>query len=399
MITGKDIVIIGLSPWHIDIGSNCKSIARQMSLHNRVLYVNMPLDRKTILNGKDDKDVQRHLDIIEKRKDNDLFQIQHNLWNYYPHNILESLNWIPFTPVFSIFNRINNKRFAEDIRQATERLGFKDYILFNDNDIFRSIYLKELLKPNLYIYYSRDYLLGVDYWKKHGSTLEPKHIAGADLAVANSTHLTKYLSRYNPNSHYIGQGCDIALFDHTRQYQLPEDLKNISHPIIGYIGAISSLRIDPAVIKEIAQARPQFQIVLVGPEDEYFSKSELHSLSNVHFLGKKPIPELPSYSAFFDVCINPQLVNSITMGNYPLKVDEYLAMGKAVVATRTDALGIFGDNVYIADKPADYPALLDKALSEDNPALREKRIAMAHTHTWENSVGAIYSAIEKMTSN
>lgn len=399
MIKGRDIVIIGLSPWHIGIGSNCKSIARQMSLHNRVLYVNMPLDRKTILHEKDDPEVRRHLNIIEKKDKNDLFEIQPGLWNYYPHNVLESLNWIPFTPLFSLFNRINNRRLAEDIRQATERLGFKDYILFNDNDIFRSIRLKELLHPRLYIYYSRDYLLGVDYWKKHGVTLEPKHIARADIAVANSNYLTEYLRQYNPNSYYIGQGCDLALFDVNRNYTLPADLENIPHPIIGYIGAISSLRIDETVIKEIALSRPHFHIVLVGPEDPYFVKSDLHSYPNIHFLGKKPIAELPSYSNFFDVCINPQLINSITIGNYPLKVDEYLAMGKPVVATRTDALNIFEGNVYIADTPADYPLLLDKALAEDSDQLRQKRITLAHTHTWENSVEKIYSAIEKTLSN
>src|SRR5450432_1134730 len=144
MSKGRDMVIIGLSPWYIDIGSNCKSIARQLSLHNRVLYINMPLDRKTILREKDDPGIRTHLDIIENKK-NDLVEIQPNLWNYYPHKTLESLNWITFTPLFSFFNRINNRRFAAEIRSATQRLGFSDYILFNDNDIFRSFYLKDLL--------------------------------------------------------------------------------------------------------------------------------------------------------------------------------------------------------------------------------------------------------------
>jgi teichuronic acid biosynthesis glycosyltransferase TuaH len=70
-----------------------------------------------------------------------------------------------------------------------------------------------------------------------------------------------------------------------------------------------------------------------------------------------------------------------------------------VVATRTLALGPFGDTVYIADKPADYPVLLDQALAEDDDRAREKRIALARTHTWENSVGEIYSAIDNFVSN
>jgi teichuronic acid biosynthesis glycosyltransferase TuaH len=394
MDKATDIVIVGLSPWYIDIGSNCKSIARELSRTHRVLYMNMPLDNNTILQQKDHPEIRKHLEITQGKRPA-LYEIQPNLWNYYPTGTLRSINWIPYTPIFSILNKINNRRFAADIQKATRQLGFTNYILFNDNDIFRSFYLKELLNPKLYIYYSRDNLLGVDYWKRHGKSIEPLHIAKADIAVANSNYLTDYLRRYNQKSYYIGQGCDTKLFDADTARPVPDDMKNIPHPIVGYIGAINSLRLDEQVIREIATSRPDYHIVLVGPEDDHFQKSGLHELPNVHFLGKRPLPELPGYSSRFDVCINPQLINDITIGNYPLKIDEYLSMGKPVVATRTRALEIFGKHVYIADKPTEYPALLDKALAEDNAAARTERIALAHTHTWENSVKELYFAIDK----
>ncbi|HEV2353474.1 MAG TPA: glycosyltransferase [Puia sp.] len=394
METGMDIVIVGLSPWYIDIGSNCKSIARELSRRHRVLYVNMPLDHKTILREKDRPEIRKHLEIV-KGKSPALYEIGPNLWNYYPATVLRSINWIPSTGVFSFFNKINNRRFAADIRKATAELGFSRYVLFNDNDIFRSFYLKELLHPLLYIYYSRDNLLGVPYWKRHGEAIEPLHIAKADLAVANSKYLADYLRRHNPNSYYIGQGCDIALFDAAGNYPMPDDLRSIEHPIIGYIGAVNSLRLDEKVFREIASARPHYNIVLVGPEDEHFANSTLHALPNVHFLGKKPLADLPRYVSRFDVCINPQLVNEVTIGNYPLKIDEYLSMGKPTVATRTRALEIFGDCVYIADQPADYPALLERAMQADNGKARQERIDLAHTHTWENSVQLLYNAMDK----
>lgn len=397
IVKGRDFVIIGLQAWYTDIGSNCKSIARELSRNNRVLYINIPLDRKTILQQKNDSNILKHLDIIKHNGD-DLVEIQPNLWNYFPHKILESINWIPSFFLFSFFNRINNRRFAADIKKAVKRLGFKNYILFNDNDIFRSFYLKELLRPKLYIYYSRDNLLGVKYWKKHGVRIEPKHIAKADIGMANSTYLTNYLQRYNPNSYYIGQGCDINLFDPGKNYIQPEDIRNIPHPIIGYIGAINILRIDPDVIRLIAKSRPDWNIVLVGPEDDFFSKSDLHRYSNIHFAGKKLMESLPSYISSFDACINPQLLNEITIGNYPLKVDEYLAMGKPIVATKTDAMQIFEDCVYVAEKPADYPGLIERALSQDNDFLKKKRIHLARTHTWENSVKQMNLAIDKTLS-
>jgi teichuronic acid biosynthesis glycosyltransferase TuaH len=389
----KDIVFVGLSPWFWEIGSNSKDIARELSKQYRILYMNPPLDNRTVLEQRDHPEYRKYLEIIKGKQPN-LIEIEPNIWNYYPTKIITSARWLPLTSLFSIVNRINNRRFASDIKTATKLLGFSDYILLNDNDIFRSLYLKELLQPRMYIYYSRDNLVAMNYWKKHGLKLEPLHIAKADLAVANSLYLTDYLRRYNPNSHYIGQGCDTRVFDAALDYPMPDDLKSISHPIIGYIGAITSLRLDKEVIREIAVSRPHYNIVMVGPEDEDFSKSDLHRYPNIHFLGRKPLAELPRYSSRFDVAINPQLLNEVTIGNYPLKIDEYLAMGKPVVATRTPAMELFGDAVFTAEKPADYPALLDKALAEDNNVLREKRIALAHTHSWENSVKELLLAID-----
>ncbi|MBO9730983.1 MAG: glycosyltransferase [Chitinophaga sp.] len=392
LIQDRDIVIIGLQQWYTAIGSNCKSIAREFARHNRVLYINAPLDRRTVLNGKNDPNVQYHLDTKDKKVPA-IVPVSHNLWNFYPSVILESINWVPFTPVFSWFNKRNNRKFAASIREAITAMNFKDVILFNDNDIFRGYYLKELLQPEKYVYYSRDYLLGVPYWQKHGQQLEPRHIAKADVAVANSLYLADMLQQYNPSSYYVGQGCDLQLFDANVQHPVPSDVPIGKGPVIGYVGALKSLRLDINILLTIARERPQWQLVLVGPEDEDFQQSALHQLPNVHFTGKKDIPELPAYVQSFDVCLNPQVLNTVTVGNYPLKIDEYLAMGKPVVATATKTMELFKDHVYLAATPTDYIQLIEKAIAENNSSLAAARIQFAGTHTWENSVAAIYQAI------
>jgi glycosyltransferase involved in cell wall biosynthesis len=104
---------------------------------------------------------------------------------------------------------------------------------------------------------------------------------------------------------------------------------------------------------------------------------------------------LPDYVEAFDVCINPQLSNRITKGNYPLKIDEYLAMGKPVVATRTKAMKLFENYIYLADRPEDFTFLIEKALAEDNPEKQNQRIAFANSHTWENSMLELYKVMTK----
>ena len=71
-------------------------------------------------------------------------------------------------------------------------------------------------------------------------------------------------------------------------------------------------------------------------------------MPNVLFVGLKPISELKDYVACFDVCINPQWVNELTIGNYPIKIDEYLLMGKPVVATKTKAMEMFQEKLLIS---------------------------------------------------
>jgi hypothetical protein len=71
-------------------------------------------------------------------------------------------------------------------------------------------------------------------------------------------------------------------------------------------------------------------------------------------------------------------------------------MGKPVVATETKAMSIFKDHTYLAKNKEEYISLIEKAIREDNPLVREERIKFAQSHTWENSVKEIYKAIIKV---
>lgn len=391
-IKNRDIVIVGQQPWDTSIGSNCKDLALEFSKHNRVLYVNAALDRRTAWQ-------QRHTEGVKKRKriiagqQEGLEQLAPNLWTYYPNVITESINWIKFTAIFRLFNKVNNNRFAKTIQHAVKQLGFTNFILFNDNDIFKSYHLKELLQPSLSIYYSRDYMIATPYWARHGKFLEPELIKKSDLCVANSVYLANYCKKYNPNSFYVGQGCDFELFDDSDNLKIPAELAKIKQPILGYVGALLSIRLDEQILIHLAKERPNWSIVLVGPEDEDFSKSELHQLKNVLFLGAKKPETLAAYIKGFDICLNPQGVNPLTIGNYPRKIDEYLAMGKPTIATKTEAIEIFEGYIYLAETKEDYVLLAEKALAENNTARANKRSVFAKTHTWEKSVEDIYEAI------
>jgi len=381
----NDIIIVGQQAWDTEIGSNCKNIALELSKTNRVLYVNSPLDRITLMRDKTDPKVQQRVKVIKGREDG-LVEIKENLWNYYPDCMVESINWINNHSLFNFLNKINNRRFSSSIKKAIKRLDFKDYLLFNDSEMFKAFYLKDYLKPRLSMYYSRDYMVAFDYWKKHGEWVEPLIIAKSDLCFANSEYLADYCRQFNSKSYYVGQGCDIDDFKGAQKLPKPPDVRKLPTPVIGYVGALNSVRLDVTIIEHIARSFPEFTVLLVGPEDEGFQASKLHDINNVVFLGPKPVDELPNYINSFDVCINPQLLNPVTIGNYPRKVDEYLAVGKPTVVTATKTMESFKEHVYIAETKEDYVKLIMKALNDNTPKRIDARIAFASEHTWENSV-------------
>lgn len=393
MITNRDIIITGIQSWDIEIGSNCKNIALEFSRHNQVLYVNTPMDRMTLLKKKALPLVKRRMELL-RHKGEALQQINERLWTLYPETILESINDIPFDGLFRTLNRLNNKRFAKQIRKAADQLGFKDPILFIDSDMFRSFHLKELLNPVLTCYYTRDNLLAVPFWQKHGFQYEPALMAKSDLVFANSTYLADLAARHNVKSHYVGQGCDLSLWNRATIQELPLDLAGIPKPIVGYTGALYALRLDVDILRHIAKTRPDWSVVLIGPEDETFRNSDLHQLPNVHFLGNKDPETLQNYVNGFDVAINPQKLNEVTRGNYPRKVDEYLALGKPTVCTKTEAMSIFAEHTYLATNPEEYVHYIEKALTDNTKEMEEARERFARGHSWENNVLAMYEKME-----
>lgn len=390
----KNISFIFLSLQPIDTfrGSTSTNLAREFSKKHKVLYVNSPIDRKSQL--KDLFNRKKRPSALRQR----LQLLDENLWVLNPETVIESINWIPYTSIFSFFNWINNLRLAKDIKKAVKEIGLEQFIIVNDKDIFRSYYLKELLKPVKYVYLDRDYTLGIHYWKRHGTILEPALMRKSDVVLCNSVGFTDSAKQYNKNSYFIGNGCDIGIFDVEKKWLSPEDLRDIPSPIIGYSGAILSIRLDINIIIEIANLHKDWNIVLIGDEDEIFKASILHQLDNVYFLGRKETIVLPAYISHFDVCINPQIINEITLNNYPLKINEYLAMGKPVVATKTDTMEkVFNDYTYLVDENSSFVPQIEKALAEDSESLQIDRIAFARNNSWDKVAETALNAISNMS--
>jgi teichuronic acid biosynthesis glycosyltransferase TuaH len=391
-IKNRDIVLFSFQPWNSDIAFNFKDMAYELARYNRVLFIDRARDRNTVL-----KTLLSNKPVAGENPPY-LEEVMDQFWVLHPKSILESGNWSPNYGLFDFFNRINNKRLAVEIKQSIRELGFKNSLFINDNDFFRGLYMKSLLPIREYIFYIRDFLTCQPFFQKFGPRCEMEMIRKADLVVANSAYLAHYAGQWNPNSADIGQGCNLEDFVVDGRPQ-PADLSNIPRPIIGYCGAITAMRLDEGLLLHLAEALPGMSLVLVGGLDEPFEKSVLHSKKNVFFLGNKKPEETPFYISQFTVCINPQLINPLTIGNYPRKIDEYLAAGKPVVATATQAMEMFRDYAYLCHNAEEYVDCIQRLVGDGREHSEEKkneRRSFALTHSWENSIGAMGDAFHGM---
>jgi glycosyltransferase involved in cell wall biosynthesis len=389
-----DIVVVSIQPWDIEIGSNCKNIALGMSVSNRVLYVNLPLERKSYLFDRRSKKVKLRRSMQREMQDG-LVSVGDNLWTFYPGEVFESSNFLPEGGVFNWVNGINATRLCRAVKYAIEKLGFRNIVLFNDSVMFLGKDLIGSLNPVLSVYYIRDNLVNNPYWRKHGIRLESELIRVSDLVLTNSEYYRNYAAGYNPMSFMVGQGCELDVFDYgSGKVLVAPELEHLPRPIVGYVGHLSSRRLDVDLLMFLADSMSDITFVFVGKEDKVFEKSALHSMGNVKFFGHRLESEMPGFILGFDVAINPQSRNLATVGNYPRKVDEYLAMGRPVVCTRTDAMGYFEGYVYLAVDKADFKRLILEALSDNSDIRRLERRRFALEHTWDNCVAKIFHHID-----
>jgi glycosyltransferase involved in cell wall biosynthesis len=93
--------------------------------------------------------------------------------------------------------------------------------------------------------------------------------------------------------------------------------------------------------------------------------------------------ELPAYLRYFDCVIIPYRKTILTKSIYPLKINEYLAAGKPVIATHfSDDIYSFRDVAYIVGSNEEFIQMIDKAINEDSPELQQKRLQVAEQNTW-----------------
>jgi glycosyltransferase involved in cell wall biosynthesis len=185
----------------------------------------------------------------------------------------------------------------------------------------------------------------------------------------------------------------------------PADQAHIPHPRFGFYGVIDE-RFDIDMIAGAAQARPDWQFILIGPVVK-IDPDTLPRYNNIHYLGGKNYQELPQYLSGWDVAIIPFAMNESTRFISPTKTPEYLAAGKPVISTPIkDVVSPYGDNklVHIASNAKEFVRQGESILKRKNPARWLNKVdafleGNSWDKTWSQMAKHIESKIEATTKN
>lgn len=213
---------------------------------------------------------------------------------------------------------------------------------------------------------------------------EDELVARAAGAVVTAAGLGAGLRARRPDLPLalIRNGVDVQRFAHlAAQTPRPADVPARGRPVIGFVGALYEW-IDWELMRATAAALADCDFVLVGPIDGRGDVSRVADLPNVRLLGPQPYSRVPAYVQAFDVCWVPFKQDAIGRAANPVKIYEYLALGKPVVTTPVADTESFGDLVYVAQDVAEMVAHL-RAAQSDADARAAARIAFAQQNSWD----------------
>ena len=223
-------------------------------------------------------------------------------------------------------------------------------------------------------------------------SLESQLLEYADVMFTGGPSLFRAKQSRHPNVHCFPSSVDAEHFRvRERLISEAEDQVELPHPRLGFYGVIDE-RLDLAIVDRLAEAHPEWQIVLVGPVVK-IDPAGLPRRPNLHYLGQRSYEELPRYLAGWDVCLLPFARNDATRFISPTKTLEYMAAELPIVSTSIrDVADLYGDIVYLGDTPDEFLAACEQALasSAQERAARAQRMRKVLAGTsWEATASAM----------
>ncbi len=401
MLTGRDVVLISSIEWDFNWQGNQEIPRRLAEAGNRVLYIeNMGVRAPRLHDAK--RVALRFSHWAAALPHGGVREVAKNLY------VCSPLILPPFGSAVS--HEINQHALLPLIRRAVKNLRFKPEIIwtFLPTDTVASL-VKMLRTPEaVVVYYCIADFAELAPHRNEILKSERSIIDMSDVLFAQCEQLAEHCSSGNKKVDVFPFGVDFNLFGngnghsngssngHHANAPAPAVMSDLPRPIIGYVGGIHRF-FHAEMVASMAHSRPDWSWVLVGPLQTSLPK--LKRIPNVHLFGPKAHHELPDYIRGFDVGIVPYLSNNYTATVVPTKINEYLAMGKPVVATNLPEVNTFNQKYGVlitsANDSTEFVASIEKAIesSAEGDAVTRRR-TVAASNDWKQRFDRMSYLIE-----
>jgi len=253
--------------------------------------------------------------------------------------------------------------------------------------------LSVLLKGKVpFVYYWLDILhtlIPLKEMRWVGKILEGETLMYSDKVVVINQSMKDYVERHGAERvKVIGSGVDLKTFKPSNlkireQYGVKPDETLLF--FMGYVYPFSGLNIIARQLKDY----PKFKLMVVGDGESFGSlnrvRDELQLGDRVITIDKKPYKDIPDYINAADVCILPAEVNETMRYIVPIKIYEYMALGKPIICTRL--LGVyeeFGHNngIIYAEEPS-YVVPVADAIKLDYYEIGRQSLDYVKDYDWD----------------
>lgn len=383
------ILCVTQTPWKGDFQKAVVQLMTELSARHRVLFVDYLYTAKDLLTGRQDMPVRRIL------FGNSLTKIDNAPGD-------ELYVWMP--PVMLPINRLadkthdqalqwNTRRLLPRLRAIMKRLNMHRPLVINAFNPVVGLPMLGRLNECATIYYCFDEITTAGDWmSRHGQRYEESFIQRVDAVVTTSETLRQVKSAGQPHTYCVKNGVNFDLFNQTRQLAQRQPPRK---PIVGYLGYADN-RIDIDLMEYCARQLPNVEFQFIGEVSEPLLPQRLKDLPNVTFIPPRQPADLPPLLAQWSVGIIPFLCNKHTYTIYPLKINEYLAAGLAVVSTPFSLLDDFDPVIDVAPTPERFVDALQRALTDNSTERIQQRVSMAHRNSWAERAREFEAVIEQI---
>lgn len=195
--------------------------------------------------------------------------------------------------------------------------------------------LLERIEYDHFVYDYIDDLSILPYCNDEMIALHHRLISQADLTICTARALYEDACRHTDRAVFSPNACDYTLFHEARRepdVALAQRTRQYDC-VLGYYGCIAQW-LDYDLLLHVAAARPNWCFVLIGQcfdgSDQRIRKA---NQENLILWPAQPYRDLPRFTALFDIQTIPFQVNSITQGTSPVKLFEYMAVGKPILTS------------------------------------------------------------------